>query len=106
MANYMITDDLQLILDRIGPFFIVRKVSQADRNWIITGALLSKTTEQDLTEAMKGSDYKFSVRKTQTGLDLTFEKLPEPIVIRLPKISRLHLGLFWQPLSLQYLPVL
>ena len=94
MANYMTTDDLQLILDRIGPYFIVRKVNQADRNWIITGALLSEATEQDLTKAMKGSDYKIAVRKTQTGLDITFEKLPEPIVIRLPKVSMLHLGLF------------
>tara|TARA_Y100000590_G_scaffold428943_1_gene540926 strand:+ start:752 stop:1831 length:1080 start_codon:yes stop_codon:yes gene_type:complete len=94
MDKNIATDDLQLILDKIGPFFIVYKVRQVNSSWIITGALLSEATEQDLTESMKGSDYTIAIRKTQKSLDLFFEKLSDPIRIRLPKISRLHLVLF------------
>ena len=74
MDNNMATDDLQLILDKIGPFFIVHKVRQVNSSWIITGVLLSKATEQDLTDAIEGSDYTISIRKTQKSLDLSFEK--------------------------------
>ena len=74
MDNNMATDDLQLILDKIGPFFIVHKVRQVNNSWIITGALLSESTEQDLTESMKGSDYTIVIRKNPKSLDLFFEK--------------------------------
>jgi len=94
MDKNIATDDLQLILDKIGSFFIVEKVRQANSSWVITGVLLSEATEQDLTESMKGSDYTIAIRKTQKSLDLFFEKLSDPIRIRLSKISRLHLVLF------------
>ena len=68
----MQTNDLKNILDRISPFFIVKRIHKNGDDWTIIGRLLSDATEQDLKVSMKGSEFALEVKQTVENLDLLF----------------------------------
>ena len=91
----MQTNDLKNILDRISPFFIVKRIHKNGDDWTIIGRLLSDATEQDLNVSMKGSEFVLEVKQMVESLDLLFKKMDPPLVIKIPKVTRIHLFLFF-----------
>ncbi len=86
--------DLNNILHRISPFFIVQNVMEKDGQWSIRGRLLSDVTQKNLLNAVRHSGFNMVIQKDEDGLILNVEKEAEPIIIRLPKIPPIHIVLF------------
>jgi len=86
--------DLNNILHRISPFFIVQNVMEKDGRWSIRGRLLSDVTQKNLLNAVRHSGFNMVIRKDDVGLVLNVEKDAEPIIIRLPNIPPINIVLF------------
>ena len=86
--------DLNNILHRISPFFIVQNVTEKDGRWSIRGRMLSDETQKNLLNAVRHSGFNMVIQKNDTGLVLNVEKEAEPIVIQLPTIPPIHIILF------------
>ena len=86
--------DLNNILHRISPFFIVQNVMEKDGRWSIRGRMLSDVTQKNLLNAVRHSGFNMVIQKDDTGLVLNVEKEAEPIVIQLPTIPPIHIILF------------
>ena len=86
--------DLNNILHRISPFFIVQNVMEKDGRWSIRGRMLSDVTQKNLLNAVRHSGFNMVIQKDDTGLVLNVEKEAEPIIIQLPTIPPIHIILF------------
>ena len=86
--------NLNNILHRISPFFIVQNGMEKDGRWSIRGRMLSDVTQKNLLNAVRHSGFNMVIQKNDTGLVLNVEKEAEPIVIQLPTIPHIHIILF------------
>ncbi len=86
--------DLNNILHRISPYFIVQNVMEKDGQWSIHGRMLSDVTQKDLLNAMRRSGFDMVIDKGDNGLVLNVESEADPIIIRMPKIPPIHIVLF------------
>ena len=86
--------DLNNILHRISPFFIVQNVMEKDGRWSIRGRMLSDVTQKNLLNGVHHSGFNMVIQKDDTGLVLNVEKEAGPIVIQLPMIPPIHIILF------------
>ena len=69
--------DLNNILHRISPFFIVQNVMEKDGRWSIRGRMLSDVTQKNLLNRVRDSGYSMVIQKDDIGLVLIVEKEPE-----------------------------
>ena len=85
--------DLNNILHRISPYFIVKNVMEKDGQWSIHGRMLSDVTQKDLLNAMLRSGFNMVIRKEDNGLVLNVESEADPIIIRIYTITPTNITL-------------
>ncbi len=89
----MTETDIKKILKRLQGIFITRKIGNNGEKWIIAGKLKKDSISQ-LTKVLKEEPIIFNIKNENGEVYISLKSEEAKVLLKIPKVSRLHLGLF------------
>ncbi|MFQ6611480.1 MAG: site-2 protease family protein [Fidelibacterota bacterium] len=91
----MTESEIQNLLKRIDGVFRPRQVGSSEKSWMIVGHLVNEASRSDLEQMLKKETVSYTVQSRNGDLYLRIEnQSPGKVILRIPKISRIHWILF------------
>ncbi|MEE8335932.1 MAG: site-2 protease family protein [Candidatus Neomarinimicrobiota bacterium] len=89
----MTETDIKKILKKLQSIFITRKIGNNGEKWLIAGEL-KKGSISSLTEILEEEPIIFNIKNENEKVYISLEAEEKKVILKIPKISRLHLSLF------------
>jgi len=86
-------DQFRQTLANINNFFLLKKIGQQDGTWIAKGRLLTGSDIKDIERILDQEQFEYEVTSNYDEIVIRGSGKSD-FILRIPKISKLHLGLF------------
>jgi len=85
--------DIKNIIKKLDDIFTVKKIGNDGEKWIIAGTLYNSTLSQ-INKILNKEPIIYDVSSNDGNIYINLQENEPKIILKIPKISRLHLGLF------------
>ncbi|MFQ6677287.1 MAG: site-2 protease family protein [Fidelibacterota bacterium] len=86
-------DQFRQALDKLNDSFLLKKIGHFDGTWIAKGRLMSGSNIKNVKRTLNKEPFDYDV-SSENGEIIIKSKGKTAVILRIPKISRLHMGLF------------
>jgi membrane-associated protease RseP (regulator of RpoE activity) len=73
--------------------FLLKQIGQSNGSWIAVGSLFSSSDFSDIQRVLKNEPFDYTISKENDVITITGSG-KDKVILRIPKIPKLHLGLF------------
>ena len=80
-------------LAKLDSEFLLKQIGQSNGSWIAVGSLFSGSDFSDIQRVLKNEPFDYTISKENDVITITGSG-EDKVILRIPKIPKLHLGLF------------
>ncbi len=91
----MTQEEFQKLLKNIDTVYRPRQVGSSDGSWLAVGKLVNGATQEEVERILKKEPYKSNIRTKNGEVFIRAEDNQDRVILRIPKIPRIHKTLFF-----------
>ncbi len=87
--------EFKSLLKKLEIMFRIRQVGSSNGSWIALGEIKEKYTQADLEYSLKKDNVSCAIQNQNGDVYLKIKSVKNNVILRIPKISRIHMALFF-----------